>query len=74
MPIYSPLAKELLAEGKAEGKAEGEADAILTILSARGLEPTTDQRNLISASTDLEQLKTWVRRALTVSSVSELLA
>jgi hypothetical protein len=74
--ISSPLAKEHFgrgkAEGKAEGLAEGAAEAVLLVLQARGLEVTGADRAQITACTDLEQLRTWVGRAATVSATSEL--
>jgi hypothetical protein len=60
------------AEGIAEGKAEGEAEAILLVLEARGLEITAQDRARIADCTDLAQLKTWVTRAATVPSTSDL--
>ena len=60
------------AEGRAEGQALGEAQAVLTVLEARGLAPTAEQRQRILACTDLEQLNTWVRKAVTLADVEEL--
>jgi hypothetical protein len=60
------------AEGLAEGKAEGEAEALLLVLQARGLEVTRADHARISGCTDLEQLRTWVARAVTISTVSDL--
>jgi hypothetical protein len=71
-PVHSPFAKEHFGRGKAEGKAEGEAEAILLVLEARGLDITADQRARITSCTDLTQLKTWVRRAATITIASEL--
>jgi hypothetical protein len=75
-PVHSPFAKEHFgrgkAEGKAEGRAEGEAEAILLVLEARGLDVTSEDRARITACTDLIQLKTWVTRAVTIKTTSEL--
>jgi hypothetical protein len=60
------------AEGEAVGRAEGEARALLAVLAARGLSPSTEQLALISASRDLEQLESWVRRAATASNTDEV--
>jgi hypothetical protein len=87
-PVYSPFAKEHFgrgkaegkaegiaegkAEGIAEGKAEGEAEAILLVLRARGLHISTDEHHRITTCTDIEQLKTWITRAATITTTSEL--
>ena len=60
------------ARGLAEGEAKGEADAVLLVLKARDLEVTPTDRARISACTDLDQLRTWVSRAATVTAVSDL--
>jgi hypothetical protein len=60
------------AEGRAEGKAEGRAEALLTLLSARGLDVSDDVRTRITGCTDIGQLNTWIRRAVTAETVDEL--
>ena len=62
------------AEGKAEGEAKGKVDAVLKILTRRGLTPSADQRRRIIACTDLATLDRWLDRSLSASSVDELLA
>jgi hypothetical protein len=62
------------AEGEARGKAEGEAAALLKILTRRGLTLTAEQRRCIMGCTDVAMLERWLDRALSVSSVAELLA
>ncbi|WP_259402573.1 hypothetical protein [Microbispora sp. H10670] len=52
--------------------AKGEGDAILNVLEARGLEVPDDVRERIHQCQDLDQLRTWVRRAVTVTSAHEL--
>jgi hypothetical protein len=79
-PVYSPFARlhygrgmaEGLEEGRGEGLIEGERRALLEVLQARGLEVTKDQRAHIADCTDLEQLKAWVRSAITVASTGDL--
>ncbi|WP_182874633.1 hypothetical protein [Microbispora sp. H10670] len=63
-----------LAKGRTEGHAEGEIDAILSVLETRGLEIPDDVRERIRRCQDLDQLRTWVRRAVTVTSAHELFA
>lgn len=57
----------------AEGKAEGEADAILTVLGANGVVVPESARETILASTDLDQLRIWLRRAIKATSVEDVL-
>ena len=83
-PVYSPFAKEHFGrgksegrkegkvEGKVEGKAEGRVDGILTVLEARNLGVTDAERERIAGCTDLKQLKTWLRSAVTVEQTSDL--
>ena len=64
--------EHLLHTARAEGEAQGEARAVLTFLEARGLTLTEQQRQRILTCTDLEQLNTWVRKAVTLIDVEEL--
>jgi hypothetical protein len=61
------------AEGEAVGRAEGEATALLTVLSARGIEVPASARERITACTDTELLTTWIRRAATADSLDDIL-
>jgi hypothetical protein len=61
-------------EGLAEGRAEGEVRAVLTVLDARGVYVPEKVRERIEACTDLERLETWLRRALTATTVDEVIA
>jgi flagellar biosynthesis/type III secretory pathway protein FliH len=63
-----------LEEGRAESRAEGRVNALLSVLDVRGLVPTVEERARIVGCMDVGQLETWVRRAVTVGSVSELFA
>jgi hypothetical protein len=62
------------AKGEAEGEAKGEAKALLMILKRRGLTITDEQQRQIVTCTDLATLDRWLDRALSVTSVDELLA
>src|SRR5262249_36449299 len=62
------------AKGKAEGEAKGKADALLMILRGRGLAITDEQRRQIAGCTELATLDRWLERALSVTSIDELLA
>src|SRR5215470_6216245 len=61
-----------IAEGEAKGKAEGEARAVLAVLDARGIEVPDPVREDITGCTDLDQLDTWIRRAVTADKVQDL--
>ncbi|WP_405087209.1 hypothetical protein [Microbispora sp. NBC_01389] len=61
-------------KGAAKGRAEGEIDAILNVLEARGLEVADDVRERICQCQDLDQLRTWVRRAVAVDSAHQIFA
>lgn len=63
---------EGLAEGEARGEAKGEATAIVTVLDARAVVVTTEQKAQIFACTDLAILERWLRRAVSVASADEL--
>jgi hypothetical protein len=59
-------------KGRAEGKAEGKAESVLGILEERGLSVSTEQRERILTTTDLETLDGWIRKAVRVSSTEAL--
>jgi flagellar biosynthesis/type III secretory pathway protein FliH len=69
---------EGMAEGKAEGMAEGEAkgkmDSLLTVLKARGLALSEEQRLRIESCHDLSTLDRWLLAALKANSVEEVFA
>ncbi len=62
------------AKGKAEGEAKGKAEAILAVLGARNLRTTKAQRTKVCECTELKQLNTWLTRAATCSSATEVFA
>jgi hypothetical protein len=63
---------EIFRPHSLRGKAEGEAEAVLTVLDARGIEVPEDARQRVTECTDLDTLRTWIRRAATVASVEEM--
>lgn len=63
---------EIALRYQAEGKVKGEADALLTILDARRMAVSDEIRGRIMACRDLDQLKAWIRKALTITSAEEL--
>jgi hypothetical protein len=70
---HSELFRTLAAEHEAQGKAEGEADAVLTVLDANGVPVPQPAREAILACTDIDQLKTWLRRAVKATSIEDVL-
>jgi hypothetical protein len=78
----SDLEKKILARGEAHGRAEGEArgeargeaNAILTVLSTRGVPVPQRARRRILACKDHEKLSAWLVRAVTAEKASELFA
>lgn len=75
-PVYSPFAKlhygKGLQKGTEQGTEQGERDAIFEVLRARGLTPTEAEASRINASSDLDQIKAWLRKSVTAAKVSEL--
>ncbi|WP_410873683.1 hypothetical protein [Nocardia sp. A7] len=59
-------------EGREEGRAEQAARAVLTVLTARGLELSAAQRTQLAACTDLGQLDAWLTQAVTATRTDEL--
>ena len=64
----NPVIREIRAEGKAEGKAE----AILTILTGRGLPPDEATAHRILRTQDLATLERWLLKAGAITSPEEL--
>ncbi|WP_437713324.1 hypothetical protein WMF45_46510 [Sorangium sp. So ce448] len=61
-------------QGRLEGILEARARDVLAILEARGLEVPAEVRERVLASTDLDELDRWIRRAAVISDAQELLA
>ena len=58
---------------KAEGEAKGRTEAILDILTGRGLVLAEPAREQIMKCRDLATLRSWTLRAVTVASADELI-
>jgi hypothetical protein len=69
----SDFARKYVAQGRAEGEARGRAQALLTILSSRGIVVPDDLQALILACKDLATLDRWIARAATADSADEVL-
>lgn len=61
-----------IAEIRARERVEGLAQAILTVLSSRGLEPGSEIRERILSCIDATVLNRWLRAASTAASVDEI--
>jgi hypothetical protein len=66
--IQSKFLRKYIAKGKKEGRAED----VLEVLEARGLAIPDDVRQRVTASTNLAELRRWLRRAAVVSSAREI--
>ncbi|WP_063037003.1 hypothetical protein [Nocardia pseudovaccinii] len=60
------------AKGEAKGEARGEAKALLRILAKRGFDVSDALEARINACTDLDQLDSWIDRALTATRIDEI--
>lgn len=67
-----PTYKNGKRAGKREGRLLGEAEAVVTVLEARGIPVTDEQRERILSCTSLRTVKGWVRKAVSVQSAEEL--
>jgi hypothetical protein len=65
--IQSKFLRKYVAKGKKEGRAED-------VLEARGLAIPDDVRQRVTASTNLAELRRWLRRAAVVGSALEIFA
>ena len=68
----SPEYRRAYQEGYRLGTCEGRAQAIVTVLETRGIALRTADRDFILACTSTRTLDTWLKRALTVSSIRDL--
>ncbi|MGH3167132.1 MAG: hypothetical protein ACRDN0_14745 [Trebonia sp.] len=73
-PVYSPFAKEHYGKGEEAGRVEEGRTNVLMVLEERGLELTNSQWKRITDCTDLEQLRTWSKAAITANSADDLFA
>ncbi|HZH78978.1 MAG TPA: hypothetical protein VEY88_23320 [Archangium sp.] len=62
-----------LAQGREQGLLQGRAEAVLRILAARGVQVGDEARQRILACTDMPTLDHWFDRALTATTLSDVL-
>jgi hypothetical protein len=60
------------AKGMREGKAEGEAQALLLLLQTRRIRLTASQRQRVQSCREVRRLRTWIRRAATAATATEV--
>ncbi len=71
--ILSDFTRARLAEAREEGRTEGKAEAILTLLSMRGLEVPAHVREAVDSCGDQRRLNAWLLAAATVDRAEDLL-
>jgi hypothetical protein len=59
-------------KGFIEGQAKGEAKALLLVLATRGIEVSDMTRLRVLGCTDVPQLETWTRRAVTATTADDV--
>jgi len=69
-----PQTEKLMSSWQRGSFAQGKAESVLEVLEGRGLAVSAAERERILACTDLELLKTWLRRAVTVATTDALFA
>ncbi|WP_437713321.1 hypothetical protein WMF45_46500 [Sorangium sp. So ce448] len=72
--FQSEFARGYVAKGRQEGIVDAKAHDVLAFLEARGLEVPAEVRERVLASTDIDELDRWIRRAAVISDARELLA
>ena len=71
---FARVAAEGEALGEYRGKVEAKTEAILKILTKRGVSITEAHRERILECSDLAELDRWFDRALTAVAIDELFA
>ena len=66
------LSNEFSRKHVTAGLLRGKAEDVLEVLDARGIAVTDAQRERVLACAELDTLRTWVRRAATVTNADEL--
>jgi hypothetical protein len=68
----SEYRKTFVEEIHDRGKAEGKAGSVLSVLNARGLASSQEQRQRVMSCTDADQLDRWLKRACTATTADEV--
>lgn len=72
-PELRRMNAEARSEGKAEGRVEELATSILSVLEARGIALSSEQRQEILRCADLDRLRHWLRQAALAATADEVL-
>ena len=67
-----PQGQQFRSESQRRFISEGRAGAVLRVLARRNIAVSDEQRERISACTELETLDRWLDRAVTAASTDEL--
>ena len=74
--LQSPFAKKYIALGKAEGEAKGKAEckaeAVLLVLTTRGLPISENVRQRVLSCENAATLERWLERSVTVETAAGL--
>jgi hypothetical protein len=70
----SPISQEIRAEGRAEGQALRAAADVLEIFDERRMDVSEGVRERILGCDDLDILRRWLRRAVTVPAAEDIFA
>jgi hypothetical protein len=70
----NPVLVQDRAEGEAEGRAKGKAEAVIVLLTARGIALDAATHERILGERDTQQLDRWIVRAATCATLAELWA
>lgn len=73
-PTFKKGKLEGRLEGRIEGKLEGQASAVITVLEARGLSISDEQKTRILGCSESETINGWLTKAVTVAHIDELFA
>ncbi|MEU8359017.1 hypothetical protein AB0C27_23670 [Nonomuraea sp. NPDC048882] len=74
LPLVREWVERCQARAEAVARAEGEANVILKVLDKRGIPVTDEAREHILACTDTAILDIWLDRAVTATSIDEVLS
>ena len=73
VPVRAALHMAVASQiGVDEGEANTKAQDLLKVIDARNLEPTKEQRAMVTADAGLDKLNRWFDRALTAATASEI--
>jgi hypothetical protein len=79
-PSRTPEEQEFIVDllkgwdnARTEGRTEGNVNAVLTVLRVRGITVSDAARERILAQKDLPCLDRWLERAITATSITEVL-